>query len=187
VKPKFSRCELFLWGAGDWGRGYISGTPAVAKQRLFWTVTDWEHYSVCDTDYFCGSPCVLWLDGKVNLSLYLTNKAWKRMEEWMYRSTSSWPWHQLEWSGQLHAPTILPGKSPRYRLYRRLREPQGQPGRYGEVKVLDPTGTRTPIYRATATDPEARVRFQALPDFLRSSRSGTVSAQPREYNWGATW
>jgi hypothetical protein len=27
----------------------------------------------------------------------------------------------------------------------------------------------------------SRVRFQALPDFLRSSESGTGSAQPREY------
>jgi hypothetical protein len=38
-----------------------------------------------------------------------------------------------------------------------------------------------------ATDPEVRARFQALPDFLRSSESGTGSTQPREYNWGATW
>jgi hypothetical protein len=42
-----------------------------------------------------------------------------------------------------------------------------------------------------ATDPEARVRFPALPDFLgkkkeHSSGSGTGSTQPREYNWGAT-
>jgi hypothetical protein len=28
----------------------------------------------------------------------------------------------------------------------------------------------------------SRVRFPALPDFLRNSRSGTGSAQPREYN-----
>jgi hypothetical protein len=33
-----------------------------------------------------------------------------------------------------------------------------------------------------ATDPEVRVRFPALPDFLRSSGSGTGSTQPREYN-----
>jgi hypothetical protein len=39
-----------------------------------------------------------------------------------------------------------------------------------------------------ATDPEARVRFPALPDFLwgkkgkKSSGSGTGSTQPREYN-----
>jgi hypothetical protein len=33
-----------------------------------------------------------------------------------------------------------------------------------------------------ATDPQARVRFPTLSDFLRSGGSGTVSAQPREYN-----
>jgi hypothetical protein len=38
-----------------------------------------------------------------------------------------------------------------------------------------------------ATDPEVRVRFPALPDFLSSSESGTGSTQTREYNWGATW
>jgi hypothetical protein len=32
------------------------------------------------------------------------------------------------------------------------------------------------------TDPEIRVRFPALLDFLRSSGSGTESTQPREYN-----
>jgi hypothetical protein len=29
---------------------------------------------------------------------------------------------------------------------------------------------------------KVRVQFLALPDFLRSSGSGTVSSQPREYN-----
>jgi hypothetical protein len=38
-----------------------------------------------------------------------------------------------------------------------------------------------------ATDPEARVRFPALPHFLRSSGSGTGSTQPREYNWRDIW
>jgi hypothetical protein len=33
----------------------------------------------------------------------------------------------------------------------------------------------------------SRVRFPALPGFLRSRWSRTGSAQPREYNWGATW
>jgi hypothetical protein len=33
-----------------------------------------------------------------------------------------------------------------------------------------------------ATNPELRVRFPVLPDFLRSSGSGTGSTQPREYN-----
>jgi hypothetical protein len=32
-----------------------------------------------------------------------------------------------------------------------------------------------------------RVRFPELPDFLRSSGSGTRSTQPHDYNWGATW
>jgi hypothetical protein len=32
------------------------------------------------------------------------------------------------------------------------------------------------------TDPEVRVRLPALPDFLRSSGSGTGSTQPHEYN-----
>jgi hypothetical protein len=32
------------------------------------------------------------------------------------------------------------------------------------------------------TDPEVRVRFLALPDFLRSSESGKGSTQSREYN-----
>jgi hypothetical protein len=33
----------------------------------------------------------------------------------------------------------------------------------------------------------SRVRFPALPDFLRSKGSGTGSPQARENNWGATW
>jgi hypothetical protein len=33
-----------------------------------------------------------------------------------------------------------------------------------------------------ATDPEVLLQFPALPDFLRSSGSGTGSTQPREYN-----
>jgi hypothetical protein len=33
----------------------------------------------------------------------------------------------------------------------------------------------------------SRVRFPALPDFLRSSGSGTGSTKPREDNGGATW
>jgi hypothetical protein len=40
------------------------------------------------------------------------------------------------------------------------------------------------VYRSEflATDSEVRVRFPALPDFLRSSESGTGPNQPREYN-----
>jgi hypothetical protein len=35
---------------------------------------------------------------------------------------------------------------------------------------------------ALATDPEVRVRFPTVPDFLRSGGSGTGSIQRREYN-----
>jgi hypothetical protein len=38
------------------------------------------------------------------------------------------------------------------------------------------------IFTYVLTDPEARVRFPALPHFLRSRGSGTGSTQPREYN-----
>jgi hypothetical protein len=51
----------------------------------------------------------------------------------------------VEVSGQLHAPTALPlGKGPRYPFYRRLGGPQSRSGRYGEAKIFNPTGTRTP-------------------------------------------
>jgi hypothetical protein len=43
-----------------------------------------------------------------------------------------------------------------------------------------------PVIRFQATDPEVRVRFTALPDFLGSSGFGTWSSQPLEDNWGAT-
>jgi hypothetical protein len=33
-----------------------------------------------------------------------------------------------------------------------------------------------------AADPEAQIRFQALPNFLRSNGSGTGPTQFREYN-----
>jgi hypothetical protein len=33
-----------------------------------------------------------------------------------------------------------------------------------------------------STDPEVRVRFPALPNFVRCSGSGTGFTQPREYN-----
>jgi hypothetical protein len=33
----------------------------------------------------------------------------------------------------------------------------------------------------------SRVHFVVLPDFLRSSETGTGSTQPREDNWGPSW
>jgi hypothetical protein len=43
----------------------------------------------------------------------LSTTPWRRTGEWMYRSTFSWPRHQMEVSGQLHVPAALPpGKEP---------------------------------------------------------------------------
>jgi hypothetical protein len=39
-------------------------------------------------------------------------------------------------------PLYPRGKSPRYPLDRRLRGPQSRSGRFGEEKILDPTGIR---------------------------------------------
>jgi hypothetical protein len=63
------------------------------------------------------------------------------------------------------------------------------------IRIIDDTAFYESTYSASVvwwsellvTDPEVRVLFPALPDFLRSCGSGTVSTQPREYNWGATW
>jgi hypothetical protein len=44
---------------------------------------------------------------------------------------------------------------------------------------------RPPLWssgQSSSTNSEVRVRFPSLPDFLRSSESGTASTQPREYN-----
>jgi hypothetical protein len=67
------------------------------------------------------------------------------MGEWMYISTYSWPRHQSEVNGQLHAPGALPPgeSSPPYPFNRRLGVPQDRSGRCGEEKNLAPTETRT--------------------------------------------
>jgi hypothetical protein len=46
-------------------------------------------------------------------------------------------------------------------------------------------GKRSPLWSSgqfLATDPEIQFQFPTVPDFLRSSGSGTGSTQPREYN-----
>jgi hypothetical protein len=52
---------------------------------------------------------------------------------------------------------------------------------YRKLKLC---GISSVVWRSEflATDPEVRVRFPALPDFPRSSGSGTGSTQPRDYN-----
>jgi hypothetical protein len=52
----------------------------------------------------------------------------------------------------------------------------------GDVISLSiPTASVVKWSEFLATDPEVRVRFPALPDFLRGSGSGTGSNEPREY------
>jgi hypothetical protein len=61
----------------------------------------------------------------------------------MYGSTFFCPLHWLEVSCQLNDPAA--GKEPRYPLDRSLGLPQDRSGRFGDVKILDPTGTRISI------------------------------------------
>jgi hypothetical protein len=52
-----------------------------------------------------------------------------------------------------------------------------------EIHLFSVTGLQWKNeYITLGTDPEVWVRFPALPDFPRSSGSGTASTQPREYN-----
>jgi hypothetical protein len=76
-------------------------------------------------------------------------------------------------SGQFHAPaTLPPGKSPRYPFYRRLGGPQSRSGRYGEVNIFYPTGTRTPA------PPSRPARSQSL---YRLSYPGS------RFLWHSNW
>jgi hypothetical protein len=72
-------------------------------------------------------------------------------------------------SGQLHAPAALPpGKSPRYPFYRRFGGPQSRSGRYGEVKIFYPTGTRTPA------PPGRPARSQSHSSFIVLCKPGYI-------------
>jgi hypothetical protein len=88
----------------------------------------------------------------VKLSLCLSTTPWKRMGEWMNISTFSYLGTEV--SSRIHVPAALPpGKSPLYPLDRRLSGPQSRSGQYGEVKILAPTGTRTPTHRSSSQYP----------------------------------
>jgi hypothetical protein len=54
-----------------------------------------------------------------------------------------------EWSASLLCRFYPRGKSPRYPLAKRLSGPQSRSGRYGEVKILDSTGTRISTSRTS--------------------------------------
>jgi hypothetical protein len=86
----------------------------------------------------------------------LTTISWRRMGEWIYRSTFSWRRHLLEMRGQLYALAALSqGKSSRYRLYRRLGGPQSPSGGRGEnswphrvqLRLLCRTNRSQSLYR----------------------------------------
>jgi hypothetical protein len=47
-------------------------------------------------------------------------------------------------------PLYLQGKSLRYPWDRRLGGPQSRSGRYGEVNILDPTGSQTPTPQSSS-------------------------------------
>jgi hypothetical protein len=60
------------------------------------------------------------------------------------------------------------------------------PGHTTEMYCVVPVRYELNLYMLwsefLASEPDAQVRFSALPDFLRSSGSGTGSTQLREYN-----
>jgi hypothetical protein len=90
----------------------------------------------------------------VNLFLGLTNWALRREGVWgswcidpcFLHLGTSWRW--------VVSFTPLPlnprGKRPRYSLDRRLGEPRSRSKWYGEVNILDATGTRTPTARSSS-------------------------------------
>jgi hypothetical protein len=69
-------------------------------------------------------------------------------------------------SGLLHAQAALPpGKEPRYPLDRSLGGSQSRSGRYGEEKIVDPTGTRTPTPLPVASRYTNYVTIDALVEY----------------------
>jgi hypothetical protein len=79
------------------------------------------------------------IKGKVVPVFNELSTPWRRMREWLYRSTFSWPRHYLEVVSFTPRPLYPRGKSPRYPLDRRLGGSQNQSGRRGEETILDPT------------------------------------------------
>jgi hypothetical protein len=52
--------------------------------------------------------------------------------------------------GQVHAPAVYPQGKSLYQPDTKLGGPQSLSGRYGEVKILYPTGIRTPTPRLSS-------------------------------------
>jgi hypothetical protein len=91
-----------------------------------------------------------WKD-KVNVNLSLCLTSWALRHEGVLGSgciDPCFPDLGTIWKWVVSFTPLPPysrGKSPRYALNRRLGWPQRRSRRYGQVKILDPTGTRTPI------------------------------------------
>jgi hypothetical protein len=95
-----------------------------------------------------GSPYSKLTRAKANLSLCLTNYTLRHEDVWgsgcidLHFLDLSTSWRRVVSFALL--PFYSPGKIPRHPLDRRLDGPQSRPGRYEEVKILDPAGTRIP-------------------------------------------
>jgi hypothetical protein len=86
------------------------------------------------------------------LCLCWTN-LFRRMGEWINRSTFSWPRHWLEVSGVSFTSRLLyhQGENPRTHW---LVRPHSRTGQYGEIKnSFHPTGNRTPTHRSSSPQP----------------------------------
>jgi hypothetical protein len=106
-----------------------------------WRILSFSPWSALCVVFSCSYTESFTCKGKVVPVLNkLTTTQRRRTGEWMYRSTYSWPQHYFEVSGQLYPR----GKSPWYRLDRRLGWPQNRSRWRGEEKNLALTGTRTP-------------------------------------------
>jgi hypothetical protein len=82
----------------------------------------------------------------------LSTKSWRRMEEWMYKFTFSWPRHLNEASGSFTLRPIY----PRYPLGRRLGRPQNRSGQRGQgnlafngTRISDPSAVQPIANRHT--------------------------------------
>jgi hypothetical protein len=91
---------------------------------------------------------------KNNVQMFLANLALLYEEVWgsecmdprfLYLGTS-WRW-VVSFN---HLPPYTREKEHLYLLVRMLGGPQNRSQRYGEVKILDPTGTRTPTRRSSS-------------------------------------
>jgi hypothetical protein len=90
-----------------------------------------------------------WYRLQIKLSLFLTNQKLRREHEW-----GSWCIEPRSLGLDISLtsvvsftsrPFYLRQNSPLYPVDWRLYGPQSLTGRYGDVKILDPTGTQTPI------------------------------------------